>query len=192
MTLPEGRVWLRVADPLWADALDPSFAAVTGGRWNPPGSFPVLYLNADVRTARLQIDRLVQDQPFTVDDLEDDAYLLIAVNLPRRQVCADAVSGAGLRSLGLPPSYPLSASGEVVERGVCQPIGAALRERGLRGVWCISAAASLPVGRELAWFPASARSRARPLWEQGQPLGRWRDATDWKDIDLAAQAHPAA
>ena len=118
MDLPERRIWLRVADPLWADALDPSFAAVTGGRWNPPGSFPVLYLNADVGTARMQIDRMTRDQPFTVDDLDDDAYLLIAVTLPRRQTCADAVSGAGLRCLGLPPSYPLSASGEVVKRGV--------------------------------------------------------------------------
>jgi hypothetical protein len=190
VTLPEGRIWLRVADPLWADALDPSFAATTGGRWNPPGSFPVLYLNADVRTARMQIDRLVQDQPFTVDDLDDDAYLLIAVTLPRRQTCADAVSEAGLRSLGLPSSYPLSDTGEVVERGVCQSIGAELHEEGLRGVCCISAAASHPVGRELAWFPASVRSRARPVWEQGQPLGRWRDATEWKEIGLTAQADP--
>lgn len=190
MTLPERRIWLRVADPLWTDPLDPSFAAATGGRWNPPGSFPVLYLNADVGTARMQIDRMVKDQPFTADDLDDQAYLLIAVTLPRGQTCADAVSRAGLESMGLPPSYPLIASGEVVERVVCQSIGADLHEGGLRGVWCISAAASAPVGRELAWFPASARSRARPIWEQGQPLARWRDATNWGDIGLTEQADP--
>ena len=100
--LPNGRVWLRVADPLWTRPLDPSFAAAAGGRWNPPGSFPVLYLNADVVTARLQIDRLVEDQPFTADDLDDDAYVLVAATLPRSQTCADAVSGAGLKALGLP------------------------------------------------------------------------------------------
>lgn len=191
MTLPERRIWLRVADPLWTDPLDPSFAAATGGRWNPSDSFPVLYLNADVSAARLQIDRIVEDQPFTADDLDDDAYLLVAATLPRSQTCADAVSRAGLKSLGLPVGYPLDAAGEVVERGVCQPIGAEVKEAGLRGVWCISAALATHAGRELAWFPASARSRARPIWPEGQPLGQWRDATDWSHIGLTEQTDPA-
>ena len=191
MTLPEGRVWLRVADPLWTQPLDPSFAAATGGRWNPPDSFPVLYLNADVGTARLQIDRMVEDQPFTADDLADDAYLLIAATLPRSQTCADAVSRTGLQALGLPPSYPLGASGRRVERAVCQSIGAEVHDAGLRGVWCRSAASPLHRGRELAWFPASARSRARPIWTEGQPFGQWRDATRWADIGLTEQTDPA-
>jgi hypothetical protein len=191
VTLPKRRVWLRVADPLWTDPLDPSFAAAIGGRWNPPGSFPVLYLNADVGTARLQIDRMVEGQPFTADDLDDDAYLLVAATLPRSQRCADGVSRVGLKSLGLPPSYPLSASGRVVEQDVCQSIGAEVHEAGLRGVWCISAASPMHAGRELAWFPASARSRARPIWTEGQPLGQWRDATHWSDIGLTEQTDPA-
>ncbi|MEX2527274.1 MAG: RES domain-containing protein [Gemmatimonadota bacterium] len=191
MILPERRIWLRVADPLWTDPLDPSFAAATGGRWNPPDSFPVLYLNADVGTARMQIDRMAVDQPFTADDLDDDAYLLVAATRPRSQSCADAVSRAGLESLGLPPSYPLSAGGEMVERALCQSIGAEIHEVGSRGVWCISAASPVRSGRELAWFPASARSRARPLWTEGKPFGLWRDATEWSDIGLAAQTDPA-
>jgi hypothetical protein len=191
VALPDRRIWLRVADPLWTNPLDPSFAAASGGRWNPRDSFPVLYLNADVITARLQIDRIAEDHPFTADDLDDDAYLLVATTLPRSQTCADAVSRAGLKSLGLPPSYPLSAAGEVVERGVCQPIGAEVHEAGLRGVWCISAASPTLAGRELAWFPASARSRARPVWKEGQPLGQWREAADWTDIGLRDQTDPA-
>lgn len=180
-----------MADPRWTHPLEPSFAAATGGRWNPPGSFPVLYLNADVGTARLQIDRLVEGQPFTADDLADDAYVLVAATLPRRQTCADAVSPAGLEALGLPPSYPLDASGELVDRGVCQPIGSKVLEAKLRGVWCISSASPVRAGRELAWFPASARSRARPIWTEGRPLGRWRDATGWADIGLTDQTDPA-
>lgn len=187
MTLPNRRIWLRVADPLWTNSLDPSFAAAAGGRWNPPGSFPVLYLNADVGTARLQIDRLVEDQPFTADDLDEDAYLLVAATLPRSQTCADAVSRAGLKSLGLPPSYPLNATGEVVGRGVCQPIGEEVHEGGLRGVWSGSAVSPTQTGRELAWFPATGRSRARPIWKAGRPLGQWRDATEWSDIGLKEQ-----
>lgn len=190
VNFPDRRVWLRVADPLWVDPLDPSFAEAAGGRWNPPGSFPVLYLNADVGTARLQVDRMVNDQPFTADDLADDAFELVAVTLPRGQRCADAVSGPGLASLGLPPSYPLLASGLPVDRGVCQSVGRDVHELGLRGVWCISVASLLPVGREMAWFPASSRSRARPVWTRGLPLGRWRDATDWAHIGLTDQRAP--
>jgi RES domain-containing protein len=191
VTLPERRVWLRVADPAWTDPLDPYFSAAAGGRWNPSGSFPVLYLNADVGTARMQIDRLVEDQPFTADDLDDGAYLLIAATLPRNQTCADATSPAGLKALGLPPSYPLDAAGAVVKRGVCQSIGAGVHDAGLRGIWCISAASPLSAGRELAWFPATERSRARPFWKEGRPFGRWRYATGWADIGLTEQTDPA-
>jgi RES domain len=190
VTPPDGRIWLRVADPLWTDPLDPSFAAATGGRWNPRGSFPVLYLNADPGTARLQIDRLVRDEPFTADDLEDDAYVLVAATLPRSQTCADAVSRDGLKSLGLPETYPLDAGGDVVERDVCRPIGSEVHEAGLRGVWCISAASPVHAGRELAWFPATTRSRAHPVWKVGRPLGQWRDATGWSDLELSDQSDP--
>jgi hypothetical protein len=180
-----------VADPRWTDPLDPSFAAAAGGRWNPPDSHPVLYLNADVGTARLQIDRLAEGQPFTAEDLDDDAYLLVAATVPRSQTCTDAVSRAGLTSLGLPSSYPLNDAGEVVDRRACQSIGERVREAGLRGVWCACAVSPPRTGRELAWFPATARSRARPIWPAGRPLGQWRDATGWSDIGLQAQADPA-
>jgi hypothetical protein len=190
VTLPDGRIWLRVADPDWPDPLDPSFAAGSGGRWNPPDLYPVLYLNADLATARLQLDRLVAEQPYTVDDLADDAYTLVASRLPKSQRCADAVSQAGLEALGLPASYPVNASGEIVGHDTCQAIGEEVYEAKLRGVWCISALTSEPTGRELAWFPASSRFRARPVWAEGQPLGQWREAISWSDIGLSSQPNP--
>jgi len=190
VTLPDGRIWLRVADPDWPDPLDPSFAAVSGGRWDPPDSYPVLYLNADPATARQQLERLTAGQPYTVDDLDDDAYTLVASRLPKSQRCADAVSRAGLKALGLPPGYPVDAAGEIVEQGTCQAIGEKVHEANLRGVWCISASMPEPTGRELAWFPASSRSRARPVWGEGQPLGQWREALTWSDIGLDDQPDP--
>ena len=51
--LTDGWTWWRIADPAWANPLDPSYAARRGGRWNPPDSFPTLYLNEDKVTARL-------------------------------------------------------------------------------------------------------------------------------------------
>jgi hypothetical protein len=43
----------------------------------------------------------------------------------------------------------------------CQPLGQAIRELNLRGVRTRSAQTRDGGGRELAWFPATARSRAQ-------------------------------
>ena len=188
--LPDRRIWLRLADPQWPAPLDPSFARQSGGRWNPPGSFPTLYLNGDVGTARMQIDRLLAGSPVRPDDLDDDAYVLVAVTLPSNQTCADAATTAGLQSLRLPKTYPLDASGMEVPHPVCQQAGARIHERGLRGVWCRSACTTDGRGRELAWFPATSRSQARPVWDAPLALGDWRDATDWGDLGLVEQADP--
>ncbi|AKS41134.1 hypothetical protein WM2015_753 [Wenzhouxiangella marina] len=190
MRLPDGRVWLRVADPDWKDPLDPSWARAQGGRWNPPGSHSTLYLNADPRTCRLQLERLLAGSPVSVDDLDDEAYDLVAVTLPGGQVCADAVTVEGLNALGLSDRYPLDARGNPVPRSRCQPLGQAIQAATLRGVWCRSAASNDGLGRELAWFPARASSLARAVWPVPKSLGVWRHAEDWSALGLLDQAEP--
>lgn len=185
--IPEGRVWLRVAAPAWEDPFDPSFARNQGGRWNPPGSYPVLYLSGDIRTARAQVERMLAGSPVHIDDLGDDAYVLVVATLPQRQTCADAVSVDGLRALGLPDTYPLDSTGALIGHSVCQAIGKRVRTRGLRGVWCRSAATTDGRGRELAWFPATSRSTARKAWENALPLGAWRYAATWNDLGMDSQ-----
>lgn len=164
--LPDGHPWLRVADPGWADPLDPSYAEEAGGRWNPPGSFPALYLNADVDTARAQVDRLLQGQPVRPEDLADPGFVLVVATLPRGQEVADAASAEGLRALGLPEEYPYEGKG-LCGHDRCRPVGEAVHERGLRGVSCRSAALPDRTARELAWFPARRSSRATSV---GDPL----------------------
>lgn len=186
--LPDGRVWLRVAEPHWADPLDPSFAQQYGGRWNAPGTHATLYLNADVATARLQLDRLLEGEPYTIDDLRGDAYLLIAAVLPENQIAADAVSRSGLEALGLPASYPLDDQGLEIPRATCQGIGGELQGRA-DGIWCRPACTGDGRGRELAWFP-DAEERARPLWERARPLSEWRYADQWAEIGLEEQPVP--
>ncbi|HJQ76158.1 MAG TPA: RES family NAD+ phosphorylase [Acidimicrobiia bacterium] len=161
-TLPDGHSWLRVADPSWADPLDPSYAREHGGRWNPPGSFPTLYLNEDLTTARAQISALLSGSPVEPDDL-DVGFDLVVASLPRSQEVADAVTGTGLRALGLPDSYPRHSNGRPVRHGTCQPVGAGVAAAGLRGVHARSAATEDGSGRELAWFPARESSRATLL-----------------------------
>lgn len=161
-TLLGTHVWWRIADPHWTDPLDPGFAQRRGGRWNPPGSFPVLYLNEDVATARVNLRSFIARWPYESEDLRDEGGpTLVGCRLPRRQSVCDAHSAAGLRAAGLPDSYPLDADGAPVPHRRCQLIGARAKADSLRGVRARSAQSRNGDYRELAWFPASARSVAR-------------------------------
>lgn len=170
--LREGHEWLRIADPRWDDPLDPTFAQRAGGRWNPPGSHPTLYLNEDLATARLNLRAFVAEWPYEPSDLRDAAApCLVSAALPRRQTVLDAHSPGGIAAVGLPATYPLDASGLLVPHAPCQGIGRAAHQAGLRGVRCLSARTPDGAGRELAWFPATARSRARRV--RTRPFGEW-------------------
>jgi hypothetical protein len=159
--LVDGHSWLRIADAGWRDPLDPSFAQHNGGRWNPPDSYPVLYVNEDVRTARVNLVAFVADWPYEPEDLRSDTGpVLVTAKLPRHQEVADVHSVAGVAAVGLPHSYPLDEDAQTVPHAICQPIGEEAKARGLRGVLCRSANWPKGAGRELAWFPATSRSRA--------------------------------
>jgi hypothetical protein len=164
--LPNAKHWYRVADEKWDDPLDPTFAQRYGGRWNLPDSYPTLYLNEDVDTARAQIDRMLEDFPVRPDDL-DPPYVLVTATLPSRQVVADAVTDVGLDALGLPATYPMDSNENTVPHSVCQPIGSRIKDQNLRGVHTRSAATLDGTGRELAWFPARPSSKATAI---GHPL----------------------
>ena len=70
-TLPDAHVWWRIADPAWTNPLDPSFAQRQSGRWNPPDSFPTLYLNEDMATARRNLRAFIAKWPYEPEDLRD-------------------------------------------------------------------------------------------------------------------------
>ncbi len=152
--------YCRVADPEWADPLDPSYAAAQGQRWNPPG-MECLYLNRDVATARANVARRFHDLPYGPEDLDPaTAPVLLDVVVPDGQA-ADAYSDDGLASLHLPSTYPHDTDSSPIPHKDCQRIGAAVFEAGLDGVDYRSAAAG--GNRELAWFPrgATAQQTAR-------------------------------
>jgi RES domain-containing protein len=170
--LPDGHVWLRIADPAWADSLDPSFAAARSGRWNPPGSHPTLYLNEDRVTARLNLRHFIAGWPYEPEDLRTDTGpVLVEATLPPHQTVADVHTPEGVAAAGLPATYPLDAAGRLVDHAVCQQLGLAARRTGLDGVRARSARAPDGAGRELAWFPASETTRARA--GAIEPFERW-------------------
>lgn len=160
--LVDDHPWLRIADPSWANPLDSTFAAKAGGRWNPPNSHRTLYLNEDLVTARLNLRAYAAEWPWEPEDLQPDrAPVLVTAKLPRQQTVADAHTPEGVAALGLPRTYPLDQAGVAVTHGRCQSIGEAAERAGLRGIRCRSAQVPLGAGRELAWFPATNRSKAR-------------------------------
>jgi hypothetical protein len=169
--VPDGHVWLRITRPHYADPFDPRFAQRRGGRWNPPDSWPTLYLNHDLATVHAQVRHLFAGRGIEPDDLDDDAPIrLAAATLPGRQRAADVASDRGVAAVGLSASYPHNDRGGRVPHERTQAIGVEVHGAGLRGVLCRSAAG---VGREFAWFPAG-RSRARPVWSSPLSFGAWR------------------
>ncbi len=105
----------------------------------------MLYLNADVETARANAVRTYEGEAFGLFDLNPTMrpHLQIVTVAPCR--AADALSEAGLAALGLPASYP-----DGIGYDVCQPIGKAVHDAKIPGVACRSAA--LAGGEELALF----------------------------------------
>lgn len=179
--VPADHLWVRVCRPGWDDPFDPGFAQTRGGRWNPPGSWPTLYLSHDVATARLQVAHLLEGSPVEPDDLTDDAFDLVAARLPRGQTAADLVTAEGVAAAGLPPTYPETAGGVRVAHRTCWPVAEAAHSMELDGVECRSAASASGTGHELAWWPRGRTPRPRP----GRiPFGRWRrsDVTDARDL----------
>jgi RES domain-containing protein len=169
-----GRVF-RVADPDWEDPLDSSFAAQTGGRWNPPDSFGVLYLNDSVAVARANVERLYAGLPYAPEDLENlAAPILLDLDVPVESY-ADATTDKGLVRLGLPTTYPHDSAGRIVQHSICQPIGQAVHADAELGVACRSAAVGAE-REELAWFELAwfeLPSRPRPTLAATKLFEEW-------------------
>jgi hypothetical protein len=153
---------VRVADPSWRRPLDPTFAAERGGRWNPPGSFPVVYLCATREVARANVLDRFAGLPYGVLDLHPDRRpVLIETDLPERRF-VDVVTDAGCGATGLPRSYPLDGRGRRIAWTRTQPIGTAAWDQGESGIACRSAAMPRDArGEELAWFVRARDDRLR-------------------------------
>ena len=139
-TIRRGGSYNRLAEPFWADPLDTNYSRQRGGRWNPPGSFGVLYLNGDVRMARLQVRQKLQGHPYGIEDLdESEQHDLVSVEVVERD-WLDCVTLPGLEAVGLPATYPRHANGRPVRHRDCQPVGQAAFDDRRPGIACRSAA----------------------------------------------------
>jgi RES domain-containing protein len=167
-----GGPYVRVADPAWLRPLDPRFAQERGGRWNPPRSFPVVYLCATRDVGRAVVLRRFEGLPYgVVDLLPSRAPVLIATDIPEGRL-VDVVDDAGCRATGLPASYPLDGRGRTIAWARTQPVGETAWEQGERGIACRSSAmAGRERGVELAWCGRGSAVRLR--------IDRRRAFEDW-------------
>jgi RES domain len=165
-----GGLHFRVCDPGWTDPLDTSYSKRQGGRWNGPGSFGVLYLNATVAVAAGNARRAYEGEIATLFDLlpEQRPDLQLVTVRPTRVV--DGVTDAGLRSLRLPVSYPAGATW-----AACRRIGARAYAVGENGIACrtvdaVKRTRDLAEGEELVVFDTalSAVTRAERV-----PFAQW-------------------
>jgi hypothetical protein len=144
--------YVRVADPSWENPLDAEYSRGSGGRWNAPGSFGVVYLNKSLEVARAQVRHKLEPRGIHPEDLSPErGPVLVHTEVPEKTY-VDAVSDPGLRSLGLPTTYPFDRAGSEVPHAVCQPIGQSAHDEGEPGIACRSAAAQPSPGEELAYF----------------------------------------
>jgi RES domain-containing protein len=164
-----GGRYLRVADPDWSDPLSAEHARRLGGRWNPPGSFGVVYLNSSVGLARAQVRHRLEPRGIRPEDLDPEiGPILVHTRVPDDEY-VDAVSDGGLRELGLSATYPVDDRGAPISHDRCQRIGQSAWDGGERGIACRSAARSAPPEtEELAFF-----DRRRLRMESSEPFAEW-------------------
>ena len=149
-----GRYW-RIVDPDWRDPADLSYSRKFGGRWNPPGEFGALYLNATLSVAAANARERNAGRALKIFDLLPAAQPhAVAFDVtPVRAL--DVVSVVGIADVGLPQQYPFG-----VGWPPCQAIARAARVAGTLGVACRSAAEATTtwtVGEELALFEGDLR-----------------------------------
>jgi RES domain-containing protein len=153
-----------------------------GGRWNAPGTFPVVYLNADRETARANA-RLLLTKGFSsvfvsAEDLDPTELPSLIATVVTDDQYVDIVSDDGCVAAGLPTTYPLDVYGQQIAQSSCQPIGATAWADGDLGIACRSAAPSLPSGsEELAYFDRPGR-KLQPVGDP-VPFDAWYGPIDW-------------
>jgi len=166
--VPRGGRYYRLCKPEWVDCRDTSYSKAQGGRWNPPGVFGALYLNATLEVAAANAREWHRDRAIKLFDVRPDRRPQLETFHLLEQRFVDAVSDAGIAALRLPKRYPFGVGWEQ-----CQPIGKRAHDSGFRGVACRSAAEARPdswLGEELALFDSAPRPRR---------TGRRRAFNDW-------------
>jgi RES domain-containing protein len=164
-TLRQGLSY-RIYKPDWSNPGDTSYSKLHGGRWNPPGEFGALYLNATLAVAAAQARRQHAGRAIKLFDLRPDRRPMLATfDLPKT-LLVDAVDPIALRALGFTTHFPYDVPWEPCRRIAQRAYRAA-------GVATRSNAEVTPtsfVGEELALFDSHPLP---PMIGTGKPFAAW-------------------
>lgn len=116
-------------------------ARTVGGRWNPPDSFPTLYLGSSTETAEAEVSRAFATQGRS---LRDAVGLVIYEYRIELIAVLDLTASDALERTGLTREIVRGA-----DRDACQAVGDAAHFVGLEGIRAPSAAG---VGETIAIF----------------------------------------
>lgn len=154
--------------------MDGTYSMERGQRWNPKGSFPVVYTNCSVDVAIANLWHKFEGEvgsPWDVAEEKQADLYEIPIEQPG---LVDITTPDGIAGVGLPETYPTSVAKRTTQR-----IGARLHSERRPGVWCRSAAH--PAGEEVALFtdfsaPATPRRPPKRLWEWFPVPEEWKPA----------------
>jgi len=149
-TVHRGGPYYRVVAPNWVNPADTSYSKRQGGRWNPPGEFGALYLNADVHVAAANARAQHAGRAIKLFDLLPEARPeLVTFDIQWVKVL-DACTQRGIAALGFKNDFPYKVSWLA-----CQTVAREAHAAGLPGIAARSHAeitATASVGEELALF----------------------------------------
>jgi len=159
-----------------ASSVDPMSVtfSLRGGRWNPPGTFAVLYTFLSASLARTFIRTQWAKAGTAIEDLQPQALPDLLVLNCSVTGLTDITTPTGLQNVGLPAMYPVGFESEA-SWPVTQQIGVRLHGSGSAGVLTRSATATTWTGpqenwAEIAIFPDNA---PLPTLTERIPAERW-------------------
>ncbi len=155
------------------DPMSVSFS-LGGGRWNPPGTFPVFYTFLSQSLARTWIRAQWTKAGTLMEDLQPQALpdlLILNCNVTG---LVDLTQPMGLRDVGLPDTYPVGFESDA-SWVTTQRIGVTLHAAGSPGILTRSATATSWTGpmenwAEIAFFP---ERTTLPTFTERIPAERW-------------------
>jgi len=130
--------------------LTTEYSVRNGGRWNPEGSFPVLYTFLSPETARQWVTTSYAQAGLTFSAVQPERLPDLMILNGTYENVADLTVDAGLTEVGLPTSYPVGYF-ESTAWSVTQPIGTTIYTEGHSSVLVRSASASSWDGSTQNW-----------------------------------------
>jgi RES domain-containing protein len=121
-----------------------------GGRWNPPGSFPVLYTFLSDKLARTWVEARLAHGGITLNEAQPEALPDLLLLECRLDKLADLTTEAGLEDVGLPNTYPVGFETDAAY-STTRPIGMAIYNAGVQGIFTRSATATTWNGPVANW-----------------------------------------